>query len=80
MPWGLGKKIIAQDCAVFWFARFYKIRQGASTSAYLWICAGGCNAVDGPKDKKDCVIIFCRGPDISTASFFASNPSAVATP
>jgi hypothetical protein len=27
--------------------------QGTSAGAYWWICAGGCNAVDGPKDKKD---------------------------
>jgi len=40
----------------------YKIRQGASAYAYLWICAGGCNAVDGPKDKPDGVFILCRGP------------------
>ena len=36
--------------------------QGAFASAYLWICAGGCNAVDEPKAKQDCVFIFCRGP------------------
>jgi len=36
--------------------------QGASASAYLWICAGGCNTADGPKDKLDCVFIFFRGP------------------
>ena len=29
---------------------------------YLWICAGGCNAVDRPKDKPDGVFIFFRGP------------------
>ena len=36
--------------------------QGASASAYLWICAGGCNAVDVPKDKQGGGVIFCRGP------------------
>jgi len=37
--------------------------QGASASAYLWICAGGCNAVDGPKDKPEGEFIFYRGPN-----------------
>jgi len=34
--------------------------QSAYTSAHWWICAGGCNAVDEPKDKPDCVFIFSR--------------------
>jgi len=38
--------------------------QGASTGAYWWICAGGCNAVDGPKDKQDGGCIFFRGPKV----------------
>jgi len=37
--------------------------QGAFASAYLWICAGGCNEVDGPKEKQDGGCIFFRGPD-----------------
>jgi two-component system cell cycle sensor histidine kinase/response regulator CckA len=41
--------------------------QGASVSAYWWICAGGCNAADGPKDKPDGVCIFCRGPNTETS-------------
>ena len=40
--------------------------QGASASAYFWICAGGCNAVDGPKDKQNGGYIFGRGPEIRT--------------
>jgi len=46
-------------------ARFRRIlvrMQGASACAYWWICAGGCNTADGPKDKPDGVFIFCRGP------------------
>jgi hypothetical protein len=38
--------------------------QGAFASAYWWICAGGCNAADGPKDKSGGVFIFCRGHNI----------------
>ena len=47
--------------------------QGASVSAYLWICAVGCNAVDGPKDKPDCVFIFCRGPYRALKDYRAIN-------
>jgi hypothetical protein len=46
--------------------------QGASASAYLWICAGGCNVVDGPKDKQGCVFIFYRGPYIQIGPLFSS--------
>ena len=28
----------------------------------LVICASGCNAANGPKDKPDGVFIFCQGP------------------
>jgi hypothetical protein len=42
--------------------------QDASACAYLWICAGGCNAVDGPKDKPDGVFIFFRDPKVDPMS------------
>jgi hypothetical protein len=47
------------------YARLRRIlvrMQGAFASAYWWICAGECNAVDGPKDKQGGGCIFCRGP------------------
>ena len=59
---GSRQEINAQDCAVFWLTRFYKIRQGTSTSPYEWICAGGCNAVDGRKDKTRLCTIFLPRP------------------
>jgi len=47
------------------FARSRRIlvrMQGAPASAYGDICACGCNAAEGPKDKPDGVFIFCRDP------------------
>jgi len=44
---GSRQKIITQDCAGFWFV--YK----AHAPVHIGICAGACNAVDGPKDKQD---------------------------
>jgi hypothetical protein len=44
---GSRQEIIPQDCAGFWFV--YK----AHPLVHIRICAGGCNAVDGPKDKQD---------------------------
>ena len=35
----------------------------AHPPVHIKICAGGCNAVDGPKDKKDGLIISCRDPN-----------------
>ncbi|MGB5618781.1 MAG: hypothetical protein WBM78_18195, partial [Desulfobacterales bacterium] len=44
---GSRQEIITQDCAGFWFV--YK----AHPPAHIGICVGGCNAVDGPKNKQD---------------------------
>ena len=51
---GSRQEIIPQDCAGFWFV--YK----AHPLVHIRICAGGCNAVDGPKDKQD-VSLFHAG-------------------
>jgi hypothetical protein len=52
---GQWKKIIQQDCAGCWSV--YK----AHFPVHIWICAGGCNALDGPKDKKDVELFFPSG-------------------
>ena len=44
---GSRQEIITQDCAGFWFV--YK----AHPPMHIGICVGGCNAVDGPKDKQN---------------------------
>jgi hypothetical protein len=44
---GSRQSIIAQYDAGFWFVT------QAHSSAHIGICAGGCNAGDGPKDKPD---------------------------
>jgi len=44
---GSRQEIIPQDCAGFWFV--YK----AHPPVHIRICAGGCNTVDGLKDKQD---------------------------
>jgi hypothetical protein len=49
---GQWKKIIPQDCAGCWSVC------NAHPPVHIWICAGGCNAVDGPKDKKDVELFF----------------------
>jgi hypothetical protein len=51
---GPRQEIIPQDCAGFGFA--YK----AHPAAHIEIRVGGCNAVDGPKDKQD-VELFLAG-------------------
>ena len=38
---------MTQDCAGFWFVC------KAHPPAHIGICVGGCNAVDGPKNKQD---------------------------
>jgi hypothetical protein len=52
---GQWKKIIPQDCAGFWYV--YK----AHPPVHIWICFGGCNAVDGPKGKIDVELFFSTG-------------------
>ena len=46
--------IFAQDCAGFGFV--YK----AHPLVHIRICAGGCNAVNGRKDKQDMGFLFTR--------------------
>jgi hypothetical protein len=50
--------------------------QGASAGAYL-LYAGGCNAVDGHKDKQDGGIIFFRQPKYCVYSSGSIAPSAL---
>jgi hypothetical protein len=52
---GQWKKIISQDCPGCWSV--YK----AHFPVHIWICAGGCNAAGGPKDKKDEELFFSTG-------------------
>ena len=52
---GSRKEINPHNCAGFWVV--YK----AHPPAHFGICAGGCNAVDGPTDKQD-VDLFFLGP------------------
>jgi hypothetical protein len=52
---GQWEKIIPEDYAGFWLV--YK----AHPPVHIWICAGGCNAVDGKKDKKDVELFFPTG-------------------
>ena len=45
-----------------WVRQFY-IRSGkAHPPAHIEICVGGCNAVDGHKDKQDVELFFTVGP------------------
>jgi hypothetical protein len=44
---GSRQEIIAQYGAGFWFVT------KAHSPAHIGICAGGCNAGDGPKDKQE---------------------------
>jgi hypothetical protein len=53
---GHWKKIISPDYAGF--VSVYK----AHPPVHIRICAGGCNAVDGPKDKQGGGIIFFQRP------------------
>ena len=51
---GSRQEINPQDCAGFGFV------DKANPAAHIEIRAGGCNAVDGPKDKQD-VELFLAG-------------------
>lgn len=53
---GSRKEIIVPNCDGFWFVL------KAHSPVHIGIFAGGCNAVDGPKDKQDTMIISFRGP------------------
>jgi hypothetical protein len=56
MPLGRRQEIIPPDCAGFGLV--YK----AHPPVHIRICAGGCNTVDGRKDKQDGGIISCLRP------------------
>jgi hypothetical protein len=58
-----GKKI-PQDCAGFWFV--YK----AHLPVHIWICAGACNAVEGPKDKIAVELFFSTGLKVHFTAWF----------
>jgi hypothetical protein len=51
---GSRQEIIPQYGEGFWFV----IK--AHPSAHIEICAGGCNAEDGPKDKQDVALFFAE--------------------
>jgi hypothetical protein len=69
---GSRQEIIPQYGEGFWFV----IK--AHPSAHIEICAGGCNAEDGPKDKQDVELFFAEALSPHCPSKAAVRASPVA--